>query len=97
MTEHKLKTLARYFEAVERGEKTFEVRRNDRAFQKGDILVLQKVDNDGKFYELDGFGYADEPKQIRAEITYLLQGGQFGIESNYCVMGIRVIKKGDRE
>lgn len=40
MTEHILKTVEPYFSAVASGEKTFEVRRNDRAFQKGDILVL---------------------------------------------------------
>lgn len=40
MSEHVLKTIEPYFSAVESGDKTFEIRRNDRAFQKGDTLVL---------------------------------------------------------
>lgn len=39
-TEHVLKTIEPYFSAVASGEKTFELRRNDRAYQKGDTLVL---------------------------------------------------------
>lgn len=37
---HELKTLPQYWDAVQRGEKTFEVRRDDRGFQKGDVLEL---------------------------------------------------------
>lgn len=40
MTTHTLQTVEPYFSAVLSGEKTFEVRRNDRAFQKHDMLVL---------------------------------------------------------
>lgn len=40
MTVHTLKLPEPYFSAVLSGEKTFEVRRNDRAFQKHDTLVL---------------------------------------------------------
>lgn len=43
-TSHVLKTHAAYFDAVERGDKTFEVRRNDRAFQVGDRLYLVRTD-----------------------------------------------------
>lgn len=46
MVEHVLKTLPDYFDAVARGEKTFEVRRDDRGFQKGDILVLHRLGRD---------------------------------------------------
>lgn len=41
MTTHKLKLPEPYFSAVLGGEKTFEVRRNDRAYQRGDVVVLQ--------------------------------------------------------
>lgn len=87
MSEHRLKTLARYWDAIEDGSKTFEVRLNDRAFQTGDILILEKMDNDGRFYEtLPGERFT--ARSIRKRVTYLLQGGQFGIEPRYCVMGL---------
>lgn len=87
MAEHKLKTLDRYWDAVLAGTKTFEVRLNDRAFQTGDILVLQKTNGSGG-YEFDGYTPSAKPKEIRKRITYLLQGGQFGIEPRYCVLGL---------
>lgn len=87
MSEHTLKTLERYWDAVADGRKTFEVRKNDRAFQTGDILVLEKWDNDGRYY-LTEPGDAFEPMKLRKRITYLLQGGQFGIKPGYCVLGL---------
>ena len=43
MTEHILKTVDHYWYAVERGDKNFEVRRDDRGFQRGDVLVLRRL------------------------------------------------------
>ncbi|NBW10818.1 MAG: DUF3850 domain-containing protein [Caulobacteraceae bacterium] len=87
---HKLATWPQYWDAVHRGEKTFEVRRDDRGFQRGDILELQRCERTrfGTFeVEMDFNGY--HPKHvIRKEITYILTGGQFGIEPGYVVMGL---------
>lgn len=44
MAEHILKVVAPYFDALWDSSKTFEVRRNDRGFQKGDRLVLWEYD-----------------------------------------------------
>lgn len=76
---HELKTLPAYWDAVERGDKTFEVRRDDRGFQKGDVLELQRLYPDSRNdVELSLRG---KPKfVIRAEVKYILTGGQFGIE-----------------
>lgn len=76
---HRLKTLPQYWDAVERGEKMFEVRRNDRAYQKGDAVELVRLDD--RFQR-----FPDETKILRFRIGYVLQGGQFGIEPGYCVL-----------
>lgn len=76
---HNLKTWPEYFDAIYSGEKTFEVRKNDRNFQKGDVLILEEWDNKRKLYT---------GEQIQANVTYILQGGQFGIEEGFCVMGL---------
>lgn len=47
---HALKTLPEYFEAVIKGEKLFEVRKNDRNYQRGDLLALNEYDKKGKAY-----------------------------------------------
>ena len=39
---HELKTINPYFEMVWNGNKKFELRKNDRDFQKGDALVLKE-------------------------------------------------------
>ena len=42
---HSLKTLPVYFQRTWEGEKTFEVRIDDRGFQRGDTLVLREWDH----------------------------------------------------
>lgn len=89
VSEHELKTLPRYWDAIADGRKTFEVRRNDRAFQTGDILALVKLTESGISYDLDhAKPFLERKRIIRKRITYLLQGGQFGIEPAYCVLGL---------
>lgn len=88
---HELKTIDRYWDAVERGEKTFEVRINDRAFQTGDILHLVKITDGGYYVSASGCGAFSRLTLMR-RITYILQGGQFGIEPRYCVMGLAKIE-----
>lgn len=80
---HILKTDEPYFQAIIDGRKNFEVRVNDRGFQTGDHLHLIEVrpaERGGK--EATG-------RTMTVEVTYVLQGGRFGIEAGWCVMGIR--------
>ena len=79
---HELKTWPKYFERIVSGEKTFEIRKRDRNFETGDQLKLLEYDPDKEEYT---------NRMIDVKVTYLLPGGQFGIESDYCVMAIKVI------
>jgi len=76
---HELKTWKDYFHEVFMGRKTFEVRKNDRNFQVGDILTLKEWDNEKQ--EFTG-------NSLSRRITYILKGGQFGIEEGFVVMSI---------
>lgn len=42
LTHHALKILPEYYDAVLRRTKTFEVRRNDRAFKMDELLTLRE-------------------------------------------------------
>jgi hypothetical protein len=42
MSEHELKTWPGFFAGLTDGTKTAEVRRNDRSYQVGDVLVLRE-------------------------------------------------------
>ena len=77
---HELKTWPEYYEAVRKGKKTFEVRKHDRNFKIGDWLWLACYNPKTKQYESRGL--------ICCKITYMVTGGQFGIEEGYCVLGI---------
>lgn len=76
---HELKTWPVYFGAVMSGTKTFEVRKADRDFMLGDALCLKEWDPETKRFT----GHA-----IWREVTYILRGGQFGIESGFVVLGL---------
>lgn len=69
-TQHILKTVEPYFSAVLSGEKTFEVRRNDRAFQKGDVLVL--LDSAG--CGCDNLGCVQRRAPIYKVVTFVFSG-----------------------
>lgn len=85
-TEHILKTFANYWDAIEAGAKNFEVRRDDRGFQKGDTLILRRMRFDAPdASDIDGAG---KYKDIRKRVSYVLTGGQLGIEPGYVVMGL---------
>ena len=47
---HKVKCWPEYFDAVKSGDKTFELRKNDRNYRAGDVLCLQAWDPDTGLY-----------------------------------------------
>lgn len=75
---HVLKISRPFLLDVVHGRKLFEVRRNDRGFKVGDYITLREF-ADGTYGE----------DQISALISYILPGGQFGIEEGFVVLGIR--------
>lgn len=78
MQVHELKTKDLFFRDVFSGRKTFEVRKNDRGFMPGDVLVLHEY-KDADIYT---------GRSICVFVLYILDGGQYGIDKDYCVMGI---------
>ena len=78
--EHWLRTLPGYFDAVADGSKTFELRWNDRAFEVGDMLLLQ---------EWDGV-YTG--RELNRKISYILKDvPEYGLECDACVIGMEDI------
>ena len=78
---HELKINTEYAIAVARGEKTFEIRKNDRDFKEGDILVMREYEN-GEYLDV----------AIVAEITYILEKFK-GLKEGYVVLGIKVLNR----
>ena len=88
-SEHILKTWADYWDAIDRGEKTFQVRRDDRGFQKGDVLILRRLKKTVSLGWVEDRDGDNRPKDLRRKVTYILTGGQFGIEPGYVVMSLK--------
>lgn len=80
--EHILKLRNDFWKPVFDGEKNFEVRLNDRGFQKGDLVRFRKVvkDKNGKDKVL-------KTDKTNFEITYVLNG--WGLKEDYVVFGIK--------
>ena len=79
---HYLKTWPEYFQQVKKRKKKFEIRLNDRDFQRGDILILQEFNPDTQSYT----GSPD----ITAVITYMLQNEMF-LQPGCVAMSINVL------
>ena len=76
---HYLKTETEYYQAVEKGTKRFEVRKNDRDFKIFDMVILYEVVN----------GIPTGRTFDPMEIVYILPGGIYGIAPDYCVMQLK--------
>lgn len=104
---HHLKCWPTFFDALRDGRKPFEVRRNDRGYQTGDVLVLHKWDphgypsahqGGGAYVGPDGVcvsGSESLADTIAVEVTYVLSG--MGIEPGYVCLGIRGERAGSGE
>jgi len=68
MSTHKLKTIQPYFDEVVKGFKTFEVRKNDRDFKTGDIVILKEYDMKTKEYS---------GMEVWGHITYILDDEKY--------------------
>lgn len=88
MVTHDLKTAAVYWDAVASGEKTFEVRRDDRGLQKGDRVLLRKHDGNAFVTATGASDHASNALTIKASVAWVMTGGQLGIEPGYVVLAL---------
>ena len=84
MKTHNLKIRKDFAGAVYSGEKTFELRENDRGFQKGDLIRFNVID------KLMGTPRVHPLNHMEYEITYILNG--WGLKENYVVLAIKPVK-----
>lgn len=76
---HALKTLPEYFLPVIEGKKGFEIRKNDRPFQVGDLLALNEWDAEMERYT---------GRSCLAYIDYILNDEAY-CKEGYVILGIK--------
>lgn len=77
---HELKTYPKYFQETIEGNKPFEIRKNDRNFQVGDVLILKEWDN---------IKYSG--REIGAVVRYVLRDF-IGLQEGYVALGVTDFK-----
>ena len=80
---HALKTWPEYFKAIMEGKKAFELRKADRDFKSGDILLLQEWDPSSERYT---------GKEWEGEITEVFDKVQ-GLKAGYVIFGIKKLER----
>ena len=85
MKTHNIKIRKKFADEVVARRKTFEIRNNDRNYQKGDIIQFQAVDNK------TGMPIGHKINHQKWCITYLLSG--WGLEPGYVVFSIKEVTK----
>lgn len=76
---HELKISPCYFADVISGNKTFELRKNDRFFQVGDLLALNEFDSKTKSYS---------GNSCLVYVDYILNNPEY-CKENYVAMSIK--------
>lgn len=82
---HELKIKCEYFDAICFGHKTFELRKNDRDYQVGDLI---------HFVNVDGTEFCDkESAGSTFLITYVFKDvPEYGLDKDYCILGIKKLE-----
>ena len=86
MKVHEVKIYESYADDVLSGEKTFEIRNNDRGYQKGDRIKFN-VMHEGRAFLLPSDMVLPE-----YEITYVHSG--LGMKEGYVALAIKAVEEG---
>lgn len=77
---HRLKLAKMFFDAVDTGKKSFELQKNDRNYQIGDVLELHEM-SDGE----------ETGRITEKQVIYILEGFK-GLEEGYCILGLNEVE-----
>jgi len=89
---HILKSWPQFFAPISEGTRTHELRRNDRGFAVGDMLVLREFEPQSQHYT---------GRECRAEITSMTSFAQpcavsgEALNADFCILSIRLVQAKD--
>ena len=89
---HELKILHEYLFDITIGRKTFELRKNDRDYQVGDLIHFIDIREDN----ITPNKFLVEPfidKNTLYRITYVLKDVEkYGLDKDYCILAIKKLE-----
>lgn len=92
---HELKILPEYFEKVLDGSKTFELRKDDRGFKVGDILILREYKSELIYENEFGEERWGNPhytgREIKKTISYIYKGcpNGLGLRTGFSILALK--------
>ena len=98
---HELKIKHEYLIEVDRGRKTFELRKNDRDYQVGDLIHFIDIDLEQKeviivpTHNNERVKYSGWNIDYDAlyKIIYILKDvPEYGLDKDYCILGIKKLE-----
>jgi hypothetical protein len=84
---HELKCWPDFYMRIVSGEKTFEIRKDDRGYRAGDRLWLREWNHGRKEYT---------GRSCVVTVPYLLGGQWPGLTEGYVVMSVQLTPEGER-
>lgn len=88
--EHVLKTDADVFRVMLSGEKTYEIRLNDRNFMIGHILHLVETRYTGQEMKA-GRPLEFSGRIFNCKVTHILRGPRYGLQDGWVIMSIKSV------
>lgn len=85
---HELKTDPALYDEVAAGTKTFEIRKDDRGFQVGDVLFLRRTLHDGIDMRA-GAPLVYTGESIKVAVVGIMRGPVYGLVDGWVIMSIR--------
>ena len=85
---HELNIKHEYLVDIVMGRKTFELRKNDRDYQVGDLIHFVDIDGNNHIIGNPSFN-----EKLVYQITYILQNIQeYGLDKDYCILAIKKLE-----
>lgn len=82
---HELKTDPEVFEALHQGNKTFEIRFDDRGYRVGDRLLLKETRHSGEEMK-QGKPLVYTGRMMGFAVSYILRGPIYGLKEGWVIM-----------
>jgi hypothetical protein len=92
MKKHYLKTDPYAWDTVNYEIKTYELRFNDRDFQPGDVLILDRTEYSGAEIKAGAPLRYYDGRGIECEVLHVLKGPIYGLSEGWCILSIRKIR-----
>ena len=89
MAVHELKTDPNVFDDVVADTKTFEIRKDDRCYERGDYLYLRQTRYFGSQMKDEGkpLEYTGQVAMVR--VLGVMRGPVYGLADGWCIMSIK--------